>query len=171
MENSRVTWKISVTGLNGSGKSTLISRLVYNTNTVSSQLRPIQRKIVTLDARNRRITAELLFLEINSEQESEKLLTGSNCILVVADLTSIRSLDYAENVLKFISALNNKTVRVLVATKLDRRYEAQFWQDELERVSKDYAIPYFILSNNSRDDWEKLYGYVTDKMIEVFVKK
>ncbi|MCL4342886.1 MAG: GTPase domain-containing protein [Candidatus Thermoplasmatota archaeon] len=171
MENSRVTWKISVTGLNGSGKSTLISRLVYNTNTVSSQLRPIQRKIVTLDARNKRITAELLFLEINSEQESEKLLTGSNCILVVADLTSIRSLDYAENVLKFISALNNKTVRVLVATKLDRRYEAQFWQDELERVSKDYAIPYFILSNNSRDDWEKLYGYVTDKMIEVFVKK
>lgn len=171
MENSRVTWKISVTGLNGSGKSTLISRLVYNTNTVSSQLRPIQRKIVTLDARNRRITAELLFLEINSEQESEKLLTGSNCILVVADLTSIRSLDYAENVLKFISALNNKTVKVLVATKLDRRYEAQFWQDELERVSKDYAIPYFILSNNSRDDWEKLYGYVTDKMIEVFVKK
>ncbi len=171
MENSRVTWKISVTGLNGSGKSTLISRLVYNTNTVSSQLRPIQRKIVTLDARNRRITAELLFLEINSEQESEKLLTGSNCILVVADLTSIRSLDYAENVLKFISALNNKTVKVLVATKLDRRYEAQFWQDELERVSRDYAIPYFILSNNSRDDWEKLYGYVTDKLIEVFVKK
>ncbi len=171
MENSRVTWKISVTGLNGSGKSTLISRLVYNTNTVSSQIRPIQRKIVTLDARNRRITAELLFLEINSEQESEKLLTGSNCILVVADLTSIRSLDYAENVLKFISALNNKTVKVLVATKLDRRYEAQFWQDELERISRDYGIPYFILSNNSRDDWEKLYGYVTDKMIEVFVRK
>ncbi len=171
MESSRVTWKISVTGLNGSGKSTLISRLVYNSNNVGAQERPIQRKVVNLETKQMKIIAELLFLEINSEVESEKLLTASNCVIVVCDLTNIKSLDYAENTLKFVGALNNKTVKVMVATKLDRRYEAQFWEEELNRATSEHSVPYFILSNNSRDDWEKVYSYITENMMEVFVRK
>lgn len=166
-----MTWKISVAGLNGSGKSTLISRMVYNSNNVGLQPKPIQRKIVNLEWKGGKITAELLFLEISSDSDGERLLTGSNAIIVVTDLTNLRSLDYAENILKFVTGMRNKSIAVIVATKLDLRYSAQFWEDELQAISKRYKVPYFIVNSKSGSEWERVYSYITENLIQVFVKR
>ncbi len=67
--------------------------------------------------------------------------------------------------------MRNKSVTVLAATKLDLRYSAQFWEDELQTVSKRYKIPYFIVNSKSGSEWERMYSYITENLIQVFVKK
>ncbi|MEM3675843.1 MAG: GTPase domain-containing protein [Thermoplasmataceae archaeon] len=164
----RVAWKISVIGQPKSGKSSLISRIVYDTYESSGQSKPINKKRFTLENGQDKILADVLFQEILSQDESDRLLPGSTAIIITVDITNQSSLKYAEEVLKFTKNFERKPHISLVATKLDMKYEAAIWIDDLNRVCNKFGIQFYMTSAKTGEGIAETVKAITGALAERF---
>ncbi len=171
MELQRVTWKLTVLGQPGSGKSSLVSRIVYDSDSGPVKQRGLMKKKMSLERSGSKLIADLLFLELQDEEGIEKLLTGSNCILVTVDITRGEELEVAEDILKYLNSVVDSPVLALVGTKSDLKYEAAVWEDDFERVKKSTGVDYFLVSAKTAAGTEELLQHVTESLLDVFYSK
>ena len=171
MSLDRVMWKISVVGLSRTGKSTLISRLVYDTDDVSMQVKMLNRKRISINNGSGKINADLLLQEVSESLEADRLLPGSAAILVTVDITNSDSLGYAEDVLKYASHFDKNPLVIVVATKLDLKYEARLWKEELEKLKVKYGVEYFIISARTGEGVRPALDYLENSLTKRFYAK
>lgn len=171
MSSDRVMWKISVVGLSHSGKSTLISRLVYDTDDVSMQVKMLNRKRVSINNGEGAINADLLLQEIAEDNEVNRLLPGSAAILVTVDITDRNSLGYADEILKYSANFPKEPVVTVMATKLDLKYEAIVWKDELEKLKSKYGVNYFIVSARTGEGIGQALEFIEESLKKRFYAK
>jgi hypothetical protein len=110
------------------------------------QVRMLNRKRVSINNGEGTINADLLLQEIAEDNEVNRLLPGSAAILVTVDITDRNSLGYADEILKYSANFPKEPVVTVMATKLDLKYEAIVWKDELEKLKSKYGVNYFIVS-------------------------
>ncbi|MFG1518971.1 MAG: GTPase domain-containing protein [Thermoplasmataceae archaeon] len=171
MDSTRVVWKVSVIGPDGSGKSSLISRIIYDSDSTGIQSKSILKKSLSISDHGKKILADLLFLEIDPSNGDDKLVVGSNALIVTVDLTNQSTLSEAEKILKMINKAGSKSFILLVANKLDRKYEASFWTEDLDAISRKYDVPYLVASAKNGEGIEELTKILTDQLLKRFLKK
>lgn len=171
MDAARLTWKISVVGPKGVGKSSLISRIVYDSDSALGPQRALVKKKVAIDYENEKIMSDLLFQELDETDDVERLIPGSNVIIIVADLTENRSIAEAEEIIKFTENFEIRPLVVLVGTKLDRKYEAIIWEDDFNKLRKKYEVEYFIVSSKSSENIDEMMNYISGKLVENYYSK
>lgn len=167
----RVTWKISVAGVGETGKTSLISRIVYGSDGSSGPIKALFRKRLNLSYKSNKLVADLLFQEINDDSDAERMLPSSNLILVVADIMSGESLQYASDIIMYAKNFEKKPPVVLVGTKTDLRYEAVLWTEDFEKVSKKLGVAFYLVSAKTGDKVPEMMDQVVDLMLERFYAK
>ncbi|MHB1623119.1 MAG: Rab family GTPase [Cuniculiplasma sp.] len=136
-------WKVSVVGEPDAGKSSLISRIVFDSEAGSFMGKGLLRKKITIQDQNRMSQAELILQEIDGLPENDKLLAGSSAIIIVVDVTKDVNKKAME---KFIKGANKKALIVIAANKIDRKYEAVTWREDLDPFVKNYNLELFLIS-------------------------
>jgi GTPase SAR1 family protein len=171
MDTDRLTWKVSIVGPTGSGKSSLISRIVYDSDNPASTQKMILRKRISVPYNGGSRNVDFLFQELEEAKNAEKFLMGSTAILVTADITSKDSLSYSEDILKFISRFERKPLVVLLGTKMDLRYEAVVWQDELDNLAKKYGALSFLVTAKNSNEVPKVLEQISSRLLEKVASK
>lgn len=171
MDAARVIWKISVVGPKGIGKSSLISRIVYDSDSALGPQRALVKKKVTVNYENEKIISDLLFQELDETDDVDRLIPGSNVIIIVADVTESESIADAEEIIKFSQNFEVNPLIVLVGTKLDRKYEAKIWEEDFNKLRKKYGVQYFIVSAKTNENIDEMMSYITDKLLEKYFSK
>lgn len=167
---SRRAWKVSLIGSKGVGKSSLISKMVYGSDAYHSDPRSLKKKSLTVEKNGSSIGVDLFFLELDGTDGSDKLLSGSNAIIVLIDVTNASSMQEAEQILKYIRTFEDKAIIVLVATKQDLRYEAQFWDEDIQKLAARYKLPYYMTSAKSSQDSGRFLDELVSSLLERFSK-
>ncbi|EQD37562.1 small GTP-binding protein, partial [mine drainage metagenome] len=153
------------------GKSSLVSRVVYGSDNAIYDPKSLKRKSVTFEKSGVKLNADIFFLELGSKGGEDKLLAGSNAIVIVSDVTNSHTLEEAEMLLKYTRAFSEKSVIILVGTKQDLRYEAQFWEEELKEVADRYKVTYILTSaKTNADSGRFLEGLVSSLSSKFLVK-
>lgn len=171
MDVDRATWKISVVGPRGVGKSSLISRIVYDSDVAASQQRALVKKKMSLTFEGKKIIADLLFQELDGDEEVDKLLVGSNAIIVVADITNKKTIGDANSIIKYAINFEKKPLVILAGTKLDLKYEAEIWEEDFNGLKEDYGINYFLISSKNSQAVNELVEYLTTQLLDRFYKR
>lgn len=171
MEPQRVTWKITVLGQPEAGKSSLISRIVYDSDSSVIRQRGLIKKKMTLEKGGMKYLADLLFLELQDEEGVEKLLRGSNCILVAVDITRGEELNVAADIVRYLNSFEEGPLVILVGTKSDLKYEAAIWENDFDKLKKELDVDYFLVSAKTADAVPDLVDYLTGRLIERFHAK
>ena len=171
MDQERVTWKITVLGQPDAGKSSLISRIVYDSDSGVIKQRGLIKKKMTLEKEGRKVIADLLFLELKDEEGVEKLLTGSNCVLVAVDITKNEELEVAADIVRYLYSFEESPLVILIGTKSDLRYEAVVWEKDFDRVRQDLGVDYFLVSAKTADSISELVDHMAEKLLERFYAK
>ena len=166
MEKGKLAWKISVAGSEGVGKSSLISRIIYNTDKVQGSHRSLQKKTLRLESNGGIISVDLLLQEIDITKNEERFIAGSNAVLVLTDITDPASLASADQFLRYLESQDSARIVRLLVTKLDRKYEAKFWDEELSQVSKKYDVDYTKLSSRTGDGFEPFFESLKQELLE-----
>lgn len=164
VDPTRITWKVSLLGNNGSGKSALIARIVYDVVDYNAQFRTLTRKVIQFDSNGKKMKADLLLQELDPSPNSEKLLLGSSAIIVTVDITDENSYHMAEDFLRYITTFEKSPLKMVVATKLDRKYEAKIWDPELDDLSSRYGIKVFKASAKSGDGISEFLEYISSEL-------
>lgn len=171
MELDRVTWKITVIGQPASGKSSLISRIVYDSDSSVIKQRALLKKKMTMEKGGKKVIADLLFLELQDEEGVEKLLTGSNCVIVTVDITQPEELEVARDVLRYLSSFEESPLLILAGTKADLKYEAAVWENDFDRIRKELGIDYFLLSAKTSASVQDMLDHLTGSLLDRFYAK
>lgn len=166
MEVQRVTWKITVLGQPGSGKSSLISRIVYDSDASVIRQRGLIKKKMTLEKGGGKYLADLLFLELQDGEGVEKLLRGSNCILVAVDITRSEELEIAADIARYLNSFEEGPLVILAGTKADLKYEAAVWEEDFDKVKRELDVDYFLVSAKTATAVPDLVDYLTDSLLE-----
>jgi GTPase SAR1 family protein len=169
--DSKKTWKVSLIGPAGVGKSSLVSRIVYGSDAAGLDPKAMKKKSVVYDKSGLKVNADLFFLELGTGGGDDKLLSGSNAIVIVSDVTNGHSLEDADRLLKYTKTFSDKSVRILVATKQDLRYEAQFWEKELKEVADRNNVPYVLTSAKNNTDTGRFLDVLVGSLAGKFVQK
>lgn len=167
----RIAWKVSIIGAKGSGKSSLISRIVYDTPDYTSQYRSLTRKVIEFQTNGERMKADILLQELDPASNSEKLLLGSNAIVVTIDITDEASMISAEEVLRYVTAFEKEPSKFIVATKLDRKYEAKVWDKEFDNMANKYNTTCFKTSSKTADGISEFLDALTSELSARFKKR
>lgn len=164
-------WKVSLVGPEGAGKSSLVSRIVYGSDTAIYDPKSLKRKSVVYEKSGVKLNADIFFLELSSKGGDDKLLAGSNAIVIVSDVTNSHTLEEAEILLKYTKAFSEKSVIMLIATKQDLRYEAQFWEDDLKKLAGKYNVPWILTSAKTNADSGRFLEGLVNSLSSKFVVK
>ncbi len=168
MMYARRAWKVSLIGSKGTGKSSLISKLVYGSDAYEYDPRSLKKKSLTVERDGSKLCVDLFFLELDIEGSSDKLLSGSNAIVVLLDVTNPESLDEAEYLLRYIQSDDLNAIVMLVATKQDLKYEAEFWEKDVEKLASKYGVKYFMTSAKNSQDSNRFLDGMVDLLLERF---
>jgi predicted GTPase len=155
-------WKVSVVGSAESGKSSIISRIVFDSDVGNFMGKGLLRKKITVDREGKTNQAELIFQEIDGFPENEKLLAGSAAIIVVIDVTKKVQTNEIEN---FIKVTRKKQLIILAANKIDRKYEAVTWSDELEPFAQKMDVELFLVSSKMPETVLKMIQKVASDLM------
>ena len=126
---------------------------------------------VTLTYKNNKLVADLLFQEINNDNDAERMLPSSNLIIVVADIMSRAGLEYASGIIPYAKNFEKKPPVVLVGTKTDLRYEAELWTQDFEKVSRKLDVPFYLVSSKNGDKVAEMMNQILELMLERFYAK
>ncbi len=164
VETTKSTWKVSVIGLEKSGKTALISRIVYGNADAAPQFSSIIKKSLELKYNGQKSKADLLIQELDWKPEAEKLLSGSAAVIVTIDLTDSSMLPGTEEIMKYLDTFNKKSARILVGTKLDRKYEAQLWDEEIQPLCKKYSMEFIKVSAKTSEGVQDLLQIMSNSL-------
>ncbi|WP_075056778.1 GTPase domain-containing protein [Thermogymnomonas acidicola] len=174
MDADRVTWKVSVTGgaKGGSGKTSLISRIVYDSDAAIGMKRELFRKRFSASlGGSRRIIAELLFQELDSSESSASAILNSNAVMVVVDITEQPSYEEAVEIVRYVSGLERRPLTIIVGNKLDRKYEAVVWEDEMKSLQKKYGVEYCFVAAKNGEGIQNLINSLLDGLVSRIAQK
>ncbi|MGP6206645.1 GTPase domain-containing protein [Cuniculiplasma sp. SKW3] len=166
MISSRFIWKVSVVGTSGSGKSSLISRIVYDSDNGGIGNRGLLRKKINITYDGKPVESEFIIQEIDGFIENEKIMSGSSAIIIVTDVTRELNEREIQKFIKFISILERKPLMVIAATKIDRKYEAVTWQEDLDPISKTYKVPVYMVSARMPETVKKMTEDIATKLLD-----
>ncbi len=164
VDPARITWKVSIIGSVGSGKSALIARIVYDTPEYTAQFRSLTKKVLTFELGGRKMKADVLLQEIDPSPSSEKLMLGSSAIMITIDITEDESLVVADEFLKYVTTFEKSPLKFVVATKLDRKYEAKVWDPELNKLSKKYGVRVFKTSSRTGEGVNEILDALSSEL-------
>lgn len=167
---ARRAWKVSLIGSKGSGKSSLISKMVYGSDAYESDPKSLKKKSLTVEKDGNRMGVDLFFLELDETGNSDKLLSGSNAIIVLLDVTNPGSIEEAEYILKFILSYGEKALIMIAATKQDLRYEAAFWDEDVRKLASKYGVKYFMTSAKNSQDSNRFLDGLVSSLLDKFSK-
>lgn len=151
MISTRLTWKVSVIGEPGSGKSSLISRMAYDSDSVSGSLRGLIRKKMNVVYNGETRNVEFLFQEIDGFTGADNLLSSSNGVIIVVDITNPVDLKSLVKFVDFISNFGKNPLIFIAGSKADRRYEAKIWEEDLEPLRKTPTTKLYMVSSRQPD--------------------
>lgn len=171
MEADRVTWKISIIGPLGVGKSSLISRIVYDSESAVGARKQIARKKLLLDHEGRKVNADLLFIESEEGSDLEKLVSGSNAIIAAVDITDKKSLVKVDLILNELNGSASGELKIIVGTKLDRKYEAVLWEEDFQKLGDKYGTRFFFVSSKDPTSVKEMMVYIIDELLSRYHSK
>ncbi len=169
MSNQTPTWKIIVLGDKEVGKTSLINRYVYNTFDVitNNSSGTFIRKIVK--CKNGSINA--LITEVHMNTFSQDKILGSKIAILVSDLTRYETLDIIDEMAKKIKKISPKTKIVIIANKLDLKYNAKFWVEDIKKIVKEIdAFTFGIVSAKTGENLFEGIEILCDKVLEADAK-
>ncbi|MGP6294360.1 GTPase domain-containing protein [Caldiplasma sukawensis] len=166
MSNMKYTWKVSFIGDPGNGKTSLISRVVYDSDHSTFSGKGLLRKKISITLKKKEYNIEFIIQEIDDKDENEKLLTGSGAIVVVIDVTKPLNEKDIKKKLSYLSSLERKPLVFIAATKSDRRYEAEFWKDDLNKIVGKEGTEVFFVSAKDGEEVKNMMETIGMKLLE-----
>ena len=149
--NSRRIWKLSLMGAPGAGKSSIISRIVYDTDASGSTVRGLLTKKIKVPHNGKMLDFEFIFQEIDNMDDGTKFIAGSSGIILIFDVTQSMNASEVDKLAKFINSLEKKPLIFIAANKIDRKYEAVTWQEDLGPLAKSMDAPLYMISSRMPD--------------------
>jgi GTPase SAR1 family protein len=155
MANNIMTWKIMFLGPKGTGKTSIINRIVYDI------FAEVPKKIEKGEFLEKKISCETPDGEVSltlliSEQDSDNLylqkLKNTKIGLIVTDVTNIDSLYEAEEMADKILKTVGNIHLVFLGNKSDSKYQALFWEEDLEDLAKRFKAIYAVVSAKSGEN-------------------
>ncbi len=147
-------WKICVIGDKDVGKTSLVRRFVFNTfsdeKDDSVESRAFKRKIDDVT---------LMVWDVSVyEEHIEKILNGARAVIILGDITRGETYDTMREISRFLNG--HPGMKIFVGNKNDMKYQAEFWTDELNSLSKDFSAPYFFASAKTGENVENIFKYI-----------
>ncbi len=165
MDTQKPTWKIVILGDKEVGKTSLINRYVYNTfdSITNSNSWTFIRKTVKC----KKGTVNILLNEVHMNTFSEEKILGSKIAIIVSDLTRIDTLNTVDILAKKIRKISPKTRIVIIANKLDMKYNAKYWIDEIKDiVNYNEAFTFGIVSAKTGENLFEGVEILCEKVLE-----
>ena len=166
MISTRLTWKVSVIGEPGSGKSSLISRMAYDSDSVSGSLRGLIRKKLNVVYEGEPRNVEFLFQEIEGFAGADNLLSSSNGVIIVVDITNPVDLKGLAKFIDFISNFGKNPLIFIVGSKIDRRYEAKIWEEDLEPLKKNQNTKLYMVSSRQSETVKNMLNDIAVSLLK-----
>ncbi|MHB1647532.1 MAG: GTPase domain-containing protein [Cuniculiplasma sp.] len=163
---SRRIWKLSLIGAPGTGKSSIISRIVYDTDAAGTTARGLLTKKIKVKKGGHNLDFEFIFQEIDGLEGDAKQIAGSSGIVLIFDVT--QPMDGAEvnRFAKFLGGLEKKPMIFLAANKIDRKYEAVTWQEDLEPIASSLDAPLYMISSRQSDTVSEMITDIAIRLLE-----
>lgn len=162
MITSRYIWKVTFVGKSDAGKSSIIARLVFDSDAGNFMGKGLLKKKIGVTLGETKSHAELMINEVDGYPADVKSISGSAAVLIVVDVT--KRFDQQE-ITKFLKGMNDKTEVALVANKIDRKYEAQTWVEELEPFAKKNNIGLYMVSSKSSDSVNGMMQKIANNLL------
>jgi len=162
-----VAWKVTVIGERSSGKTCLISKICYDSfdsNGCKNPFKTLIKKSLKLDNDGVSSKADIFFHEINELNKPEKSVMGSSAIIVTLDVTNSDAFRNTDLLLKYLKTFRKNKLQILVATKIDRKYEAKVWDEELTELSQKYGIAYIKTSSKTGEGIDELLREISSNL-------
>ncbi|EQD71170.1 GTPase [mine drainage metagenome] len=166
MISTKLTWKVSVIGEPGAGKSSLISRMAYDSDSISASMRGLIRKRVSIQHDGENRTVEVLFQEINGFSGAESLLSSSNAVIIVVDITKPMDLNELGKFVHFVSNFGKSPLVFIAGSKLDRRYEAQIWESDFDPMKNNGNVKIYMVSSKMPDTVKTMLNDVSLNLLK-----
>ena len=171
----KFTWKIAVIGDSEVGKTSLVKRFVYEV--FDGERHPSENKIykkkidISLNGKDAEIN--LLIFDITpSDENIEKYLMGANGLIVVGDITRMDSYSVMEKLCKsVVDALENHKSIMFVGNKSDLRYKAEFWEEDLKKLSDSYSGLYGVASPKTGENVMKIFNDIATHIFKTYLEK
>ncbi|MCL4323703.1 MAG: GTPase domain-containing protein [Candidatus Thermoplasmatota archaeon] len=162
MISGRLMWKVSLVGGLESGKSSLISRIVFDSETGNFINKGLLRKKVSFQENGKDYHAELILQEISGFPTNEKLLAGSSAIIIVVDVTKKMN---EQEIINFIRLTQKRGLIIMAANKVDRKYEAVTWKEDLEPIAKKFDLDLYMVSAKQPDTVNNMVNGISRLLI------
>ncbi len=147
-------WKVCVIGDVDVGKTSLVKRFVFNTFS--------EEKEETVESKAfKKKVGDVLFMVWDVsvyEQHIDKVLNGAKAVIILGDITRGETLDTMQEIARFLNG--HRALKVFVGNKTDRKYEAQFWKEELGDLASRYDAPYFFASAKTGENVNDIFNYI-----------
>ncbi len=162
MMSGRFIWKITFVGEPDTGKSSIVSRIVFDSEVGNFSGKGLLRKKVSFSSGNEKKQAEFIIQEVDGFPSDNKVLIGSAAILIVVDVTKKFQPD---KISRFISGVDKKLEVCIVANKIDLKYEALTWLEELEPFAKKNHVSLYMVSSRVSDSVNSMIQEVAQKLM------
>ena len=163
---SRRIWKLSLIGAPGTGKSSIISRIVFDTDASGTTMRGLLTKKIKVPYNGSTLDFEFIFQEIDSMDGDAKLIAGSSGIILVFDVTQALNISEVNRFAKFIKGLEKNPPVFIAANKIDRKYEAITWHEDLEPLSRIMDASIYMVSSRMSDTVSNMVKDIAIKLME-----
>ncbi len=162
MLSGRFIWKLTFVGEPTTGKSSLIARIVFDSEAGNFIGKGLLRKKIAFPSGDHNAQAEFIIQEVDGFPSDNKILIGSAAILIVVDIT--RKFE-SEKISKFIKGVNGKVQIGLVANKIDRKFEAMTWVEELEPFAKKNNVSLYMVSSKASQDVNSMMQSIAQSLM------
>ncbi|MGC8497692.1 MAG: hypothetical protein ACP5NL_06840 [Thermoplasmata archaeon] len=176
MADNIITWKIMFLGPKGAGKTSIINRIVYDVFAdVPKRFDKGEFLQKKMDCET--VDGKVFLTLLISEQDSDNLylqkLKNTKVGMIVTDVTSIESLNEAEEIAdKIMKVVGNINI-VFLGNKSDSKYHSLFWEEDLKALANKFKASYAIVSAKNGDNilntlkWicESIYNKESRKII------
>ncbi len=142
--------KVCVVGDAEVGKSSLVASFVAGEPTTSPTARSrMYKKSVKLGDEE----LQLLIWDASSlDPKLDGIIKGSRVVYLVVDVTRYETLESLPSWISRIRKLEPRAEIVVIANKADRKFEAQFWEEELSELAGRLNFRYAFASALDPED-------------------
>jgi|Deesub1362A_J573_1020465.scaffolds.fasta_scaffold02790_3 hypothetical protein len=153
--NGRIR-KVTVIGAQGVGKTSLIRRYVYGRFSNG-----VEQGGESAVYRKRLSAGELIIWELGTEEQNpEAILRGSSGVVVVLDVTDEATLEWANEVLPYVSSLLPGRPIAIAGNKCDMKYAARLWRDDIEPIASRWNAALYMTSARTGENVAEVFAHI-----------